>query len=499
MSQAFATLKPSTTSGFYLSNKKGLMTYCSQQKNINCKKSWSQGLYMAYNAGSNIVNGVAEANYNTSNLQAGLFTSEDLREITVLENAQGKINNNPRINTNSSQPFYSKYVLDPKGQLFGTTTCNSNEYLNYLVPSLQLQDVGEVIYNYIKTSCFPVVKYGQITEMACDDTGYIIIAPSVYESGGPYFGTVSISINGGKSWVQYFPDGINGLTDWSSCTCSNDGSIILAGTGFGAAGGSPEGNIYITRNYGGEWFLFYSAAASYAVLSLASSKKCDYVFGGFYNSSSQNSYIATFDISGNLLYTSPPISGFREIVCSESGQHVFLVCGTSGSTAPYIYYSNNYGQSFTPSVHPSSSTNRWESVACSKSGKYVYAGELKSGNVYFSDDYGKTFYLLTEFGNEHEPQSIACDKTGNVVTIAFQNTTSGVIGGIYQNANVLQNLSTTTPIESSEWTEIGTSAEIPNHWTAVTCSSSGYNLAMSTTDGLFPSPSEGVWTYNAWY
>jgi hypothetical protein len=79
--------------------------------------------------------------FKTTNLISNLYTKENLKGVCVVQNT---LNNScsPNIHvidatTSKTNPLYYNYVIDPKGQLFGSTPCGLNNYVNFMKPSLQ--------------------------------------------------------------------------------------------------------------------------------------------------------------------------------------------------------------------------------------------------------------------------------------------------------------------------------------------------------------------------
>ena len=135
---AFGRIKEPNCASDYIYNKKSLIAFCIENKNFNCKKSWTQGEYLLYNNAQNYTLNLSSKFYNTSNLASNLFTKEDLSFVCSVVDTSG--NCSPKFgNTTTSGgfPFYWGYVIDPCGTLFGVSPCGVNNYANYMTPSLQ--------------------------------------------------------------------------------------------------------------------------------------------------------------------------------------------------------------------------------------------------------------------------------------------------------------------------------------------------------------------------
>ena len=63
------------------------------------------------------------------NLNMNLFTTLDLTSVEVVEDS---VNKESPTTINKAVNFYNRYVIDPKGQLFGNTRCGYKNFLMYL-------------------------------------------------------------------------------------------------------------------------------------------------------------------------------------------------------------------------------------------------------------------------------------------------------------------------------------------------------------------------------
>jgi len=70
-------------------------------------------------------------NYNLFNLNSGLYTKLDLKNVNVLETTTNPTNTPTSINSTLTTPFYENYIIDPDGSLFGNTPCGINNYVNF--------------------------------------------------------------------------------------------------------------------------------------------------------------------------------------------------------------------------------------------------------------------------------------------------------------------------------------------------------------------------------
>jgi len=75
-------------------------------------------------------------NYNLFNLNSGLYTNLDLKNINVLETTTNPTKTPTSINPSFTSPFYENYTIDPNGSLFGNTECGINNYTNFRTPNI---------------------------------------------------------------------------------------------------------------------------------------------------------------------------------------------------------------------------------------------------------------------------------------------------------------------------------------------------------------------------
>ncbi len=109
---------------------------------------------------------------------------------------------------------------------------------------------------------------------------------------------------------------------------------------------------------------------------------------------------------------------FSRIVMSSSAQYMYCSCANAGR----IYYSNNYGQSWT-SVSVGTNIS---SIAVSKSGQIVYATDYGTGIIYRSTNYGVTYASVLSIGSNKNIANIVYKETLNKLF-----WTSGRDGNLY--------------------------------------------------------------------
>ena len=128
-SPAFGSNKESMYASDYTHKKKAIATFCKPEVRCN-KKNLSQGELNLLNDAKLLTK--CHLPFDTSNLNINLFTALDLKDVNVILDSTN--NACPTTIDYAAIPdFYSRYVIDPSGQLFGNTKCGTNNYLSYLV------------------------------------------------------------------------------------------------------------------------------------------------------------------------------------------------------------------------------------------------------------------------------------------------------------------------------------------------------------------------------
>jgi hypothetical protein len=113
-SRSFKTNKESTAAGDYIFKK--------QVEASKCAPRWRNCSYVP------TPSALSQYKYN---LNMNLFTTLDLSGVYVVEDSVGKVSPTT-INKVAAENFYNRYVIDPRGQLFGKTPCGYANFLTFL-------------------------------------------------------------------------------------------------------------------------------------------------------------------------------------------------------------------------------------------------------------------------------------------------------------------------------------------------------------------------------
>jgi photosystem II stability/assembly factor-like uncharacterized protein len=111
-----------------------------------------------------------------------------------------------------------------------------------------------------------------------------------------------------------------------------------------------------------------------------------------------------------------PTFSYPKIICSSSGQNIWIHSVIWDIWTTVISYSSDYGLSWSQNSTPLTSTSN---IALSEDGKYIYISKNATG-LYYSSDYGVTWTLNNNIlgGTFND---IQCSKDGKMVYVGFNN------------------------------------------------------------------------------
>lgn len=180
-----------------------------------------------------------------------------------------------------------------------------------------------------------------------------------------------------------------------------------------------------------------------------------------------------------ITWTNASITGnWSDICCSSDGKYVYAVMyGNS------IYYSTNYGISFTSSGQPN---RNWYGCCCSADGTIIYACVL-TGGIYAFTNTNITTVNNTSVAPSVSPTywyQICCSDDGTKIAVTN-----------YTNHVYVSN----SPLSTTSWTQITTTAR---NWSGIQCNTdrtrivaSIYNAGTGAANGLYKFEYNGsTWT-----
>jgi hypothetical protein len=176
-----------------------------------------------------------------------------------------------------------------------------------------------------------------------------------------------------KSVSSFTNIATQGLFGLQSIACSADANVI-----YGIYSSSGKGSILKNTNKSSQFV--YVANTFKNLYDVATSSFGDMCYV------SANSGIYLSNDSGGSFNFITILNGtnFNKITTNSTGQYV-ATCSASG----VIYYSSNYGVSFSPSNSPSRS---WSSITSNSTGQLLTASTSDANDsIYYSTDYGMTW------------------------------------------------------------------------------------------------------------
>ena len=178
---------------------------------------------------------------------------------------------------------------------------------------------------------------------------------------------------------------------------SNNGTYLLCNAYDGT-------NIYISSNKGVSWTTIIDTL-KIKILGMSPTGQYMYI-------SNANNFL--YSSNYGVTWTSYPSVYYNLLSISQTGQ--YLVASQIGNTA--IYYSSNYGVSFTNINTNISSVYRWSGVSISSDGTYIVAfmitANQTNGIVYYSSNIGATWTNISStIGSLIRPNSTSGNLYGN--------------------------------------------------------------------------------------
>lgn len=125
----FGTNLESDDAGNYIQNKTAKATFCNALKCPQTIKAKSQSELLILRQARYLGNLRCKKPYDNINLNSNLFSTMNLKPICVINTLE--TNTCPNTKIDSTLDFFSSYVIDPNGSLFGKSECGLNNYLNY--------------------------------------------------------------------------------------------------------------------------------------------------------------------------------------------------------------------------------------------------------------------------------------------------------------------------------------------------------------------------------
>ena len=389
------------------------------------------------------------------------------------------------MNNYNYSTFVSSTVYGTIGG-YGRLSCSSSGQYVYFstIPSNSIANLFiSTNYGVSYTSLTQPGSSGyQITEnIVCNSTGDIVYICN-------YGGNIFTSTNYGSSWSIINSNYYN----WTSIACNNTGNLVVSC--------NYNGYIYYSYNYGNKWQSI-NTIDRWAVVQL--NPNGNILVCGISNSSGDATTTYTYylsntnEISTSIINLSNkngiPYNDFEWCAnqqgMSSTGQYILLAAYDTytETKAGRLYYSTNYGSTFTLSTGLNTSC-QLRGPSISSNGNYGVIFDVSSTIpvAYYSSDYGKTFSKMSNPGSTYFMNHSCISDNGNTVVVACS------VGGtqtktifITQNASSLM---TATWLSYNPSGSLGTTAFCAINSTAST-------IYVSTTTTLWKSTNTGTtWT-----
>lgn len=305
---------------------------------------------------------------------------------------------------------------------------------------------------------------------------------------GPLNNAILRSTDYGNTFSEVPVTALSGYAYWRAIAVTNSAATQTA-VAYGGA-------IYRSFDYGATW--------SNAGLTIDGSANANTVTPRNWQDiaiSAETGAIQVSCVSNGLLYVSSNtgatwvsssivIDGsgtqttnrmWQAVAVSANGQYA-LACVNSSSDSGYLYRSTNSGVSWVSSTinidgQPTQTTNQlWQDVAMSANGKYQVACVGSSGYIYYSKNYGETWFSLVA-GGSRAWSSVSVSENGSTISATTNDSTGGVWVYTmpqeqYNHPTMVMNAGggapTTTPatVRAIAYGNSGTGAMVDGYWVA---------------------------------
>lgn len=224
---------------------------------------------------------------------------------------------------------------------------------------------------------------------------------------------IHVSMDYGVTYKPVVVSGVSSATSWQAVSVSSTGQYQTA-----IARGVPNGNVYLSPDYGRTWSPTNTGASANSTWSsVAMNATGQYQVATIANGSVYNT--RTYGSSWSSI-SSVGSANWSACAVSTTGQYQ-VVCANGGN----IWLSNNFGSSWnqvTGLVNQVAPSLAWNGLAVTSNGQYMLATVYNS-KIYYSMNYGQQWI---QSSSDSQPwSSISVSSTGQ-----FGNATS-LTGTIY--------------------------------------------------------------------
>ena len=364
---------------------------------IACPVSTSgNGIYFSSNSG---LSWTKSTSFTTTNF-AGCAISADGEYAIAGASSSGKIQysrtyGNTWIASNSASENWKGLSMSESGQYCVAACGNENIYYS--------NDYG---VNWTSTTATTTAAADATTDIAISKNGQYAF---VTTTSGKIWRCLATNVATEPPAYRYitYSASFGTSSQWFCLTTSFNGKYVMCAT-RGAK------TISYSSDYGETWATSAALAGGAEMYSVAMSydgknaycATCN-TLGTFYKSTN-------FGVSWTALTSDADVTNKDIRVIATSGTGQYVIVGVFNSL---IYYSSDYGVTFTATTTGSASTP-WYSMSMSGNGKYAVACQYLTGTIFYSSNYGATWtasspsttwYSVSISGSG--PYAVACSTT----------------------------------------------------------------------------------------
>ena len=406
-----------------------------------------------------------------SNFFCNVQNSSNVNEPTDLIYIFNKDKDNTNIIPYTTNMYTTSSSID-----LGTYFKNQNNdttFTTNFIPNITLVDVSNNSTAATFTNITTSLKY--ISSVSMNDTGRygLLYVSAQYNDGGGFKSTTDY----GSTWNNLPSD-----------TAGSSKQLAIASKDYNYAFAGGYKKLLITKDFGTSWttvtfppppnipFSTYDPDTDYSVC-ISSTGKYGFAFGllGAYYTS---------DFGVNWTRTNDRSTFWYSSCISSTGQYGFVISG--GGPPGSIYYTQNYGKTWNPTLVGNSGNNYGFTQVCiSSTGQYGITsgytlrfdpsanGYTFVGELYYTDNYGLTWSGTNTDIGRTPYTSLSISSTGQY-GIACQNNPNLPIPPIYITTNYGKTWSQLVlPLPSTT----------PSPITSISMSATGQYTIFTSTDG----------------
>jgi len=132
--KSFNQVNNTSDAGDYIKNKRAKYSFCSPNICHPNKNVFSQSNKLLLYRANELAFNPSCLTFDKTELYSNLYTELNLNGVTVMTYNFNSQETSPPVLINPTviDPEFGKYNIDPNGELFGTSTCNENNWETYI-------------------------------------------------------------------------------------------------------------------------------------------------------------------------------------------------------------------------------------------------------------------------------------------------------------------------------------------------------------------------------